>query len=53
METEKLEITGDDISIKINPEHGDIVKTRVIDGIKYLLIRADGNIEVNGVTISV
>lgn len=53
VETEKFEITGDDISIKINPEHGDIVKTRVIDGIKYLLIRADGNIEVNGVAISV
>ncbi len=53
IETKKLEITGNDISIKINPEHGDILKARVIDGVKYLLIRADGEIEVNGVAVNI
>lgn len=42
-----------DAMIKIDPERSDVVETRVIDGMKYILIRADSNVEVNGVNIKI
>ncbi len=53
VETKRLELASADISIKINPERGELVETRVIDGVKYILIRADEEIEVNGVPINI
>ena len=53
VETKRLELTGADISIKINPERSELVETRVIDGVKYILIRAEEEIEVNGVPINI
>ena len=53
VETKRLELTGADISIKINPERSELVETHVIDGVKYILIRADEEIEVNGVPINI
>ena len=53
VETKRLELKNADISIKINPERGELVKTQVIDGVKYILIRADEEIEVNGVPINI
>ena len=53
VETKRLELTGADISIKINPERSELVETRVIDGVKYILIRADEEIDVNGVPINI
>lgn len=53
VETKRLELKNADISIKINPERGELVKTQVIDGVKYILIRADEEIEVNGIPINI
>lgn len=53
VETKRFELTNADISIKINPERSELVETRVIDGVKYILIRADEEIEVNGVPINI
>lgn len=53
VETKKFELANADISIKINPERSELVETRVIDGVKYILIRADEEIEVNGVPINI
>lgn len=47
----RLEITTPDVSIKVSPERSDLVQTRVIGGVKYILICADENVEVNGVPI--
>lgn len=49
----KLEITTPDVVIKVNPERSDLVETRVIGGVKYILICADENVEVNGVNIHI
>ena len=35
----------------MDPTRTDLVETRVIGGVKYILINADENIEVNGVSI--
>ncbi len=48
-----LEVRTPVCSIKVDPEHTDIVETRVIDGVKYVMIRADETVEVNGVYISI
>ena len=47
----RFEINTPDISIKVNPECSDLIETRIIGGVKYLLICADENVEVNGVPI--
>lgn len=47
----RFEINTPDISIKVNPECSDLIETRVIGGVKYLLICADENVEVNGIPI--
>ena len=49
----KLELRTPDVKIQINPERGDLVETRIIDGTKYILIRADETVEVNGVAINI
>jgi len=49
----RFEITTPDVSIQVTPEGRDLIETRVIDGVKYILICADENVEVNGVPISI
>lgn len=48
-----FEIKTPDVSIKVNPERSDLIETRVIGGVKYILICADENVEVNGVNINI
>ncbi len=49
----KFEIKTPDVSITVSPERSDLIETRVIGGVKYILICADENVEVNGVSISI
>lgn len=53
VDTKQFELRTPDVTIKVNPERSDLVKTEVIDGVKYILIRADENVEVNGVNIRI
>ncbi len=49
----RFEIKTPDVSIKVNPERADLIETRIIGGVKYILICADENVEVNGVNIHI
>lgn len=49
----KFEVKTPDVSIKVNPERLDLIETRVIGGVKYIMICADENVEVNGVNINI
>lgn len=49
----QIEVCTPDVVIKVSPERSDLVDTRVIDGVKYILIRADEGVEVNGVNIHI
>ncbi|MBR7185752.1 MAG: DUF4317 domain-containing protein [Clostridia bacterium] len=42
-----------DVVIQVNPEASDLVQTRIIDGEKYILIRAEAGVEVNGLPIKI
>ena len=53
IDNKRLEIKMPDVSIKVAPDRGDLIETRVIGGVKYILICADENVEVNGVNIHI
>ena len=39
------------VSIRVDPERSDLIETRVIDGKCYILVLADGDVQVNGVNV--
>lgn len=53
IDNRRFEIATPDVSIKVNPERSDLIETRIIGGVKYILICADENVEVNGVNIHI
>lgn len=53
VEPKKFEVRTPDVVVQVNPERSDLVETRVIDGVKYILIRAEEGVEVNGVNITI
>ena len=53
VETNKFELKTPDVVIKVNPARTDLVETRVIDGVRYVLVRADGGVEVNGIDVKI
>lgn len=53
VDVKRFEVKTPDVIIKVNPERTDLVETRIIDGVRYILIRADGGAEVNGINVSI
>jgi hypothetical protein len=53
IENKRFEIKTPDVSIKVAPDRTDLIETRIIGGVKYLLINAEENVEVNGVSIHI
>lgn len=53
IDTKKFEVSSPDVKIQVNPERSDLLETRMIDGAKYILIRVEEGIEVNGVNIHI
>lgn len=53
VDLKQMELRTPDVTIRVNPARSDLVETRVIDGTKYILIRADEGVEVDGVTIRI
>ena len=53
MDVKQFELRTPDVTIRVNPQRSDLIETRVIDGKKYILIRADEEVEVNGVPIQI
>ena len=51
--TKQFEVKTPDVVIKVNPERPDLIKTEVIDGTKYIMIRAENDVTVNGVNITI
>ena len=49
----KFELATPNVTIKVDPEHTDLVSTQIINGVKYILIRANDGVEVNGMNIEI
>ncbi len=48
----EFRVSTPSVSIRVDPEHADLISTRTIDGARYIMILADGAVEVNGVNIA-
>ena len=53
IDDKRIEIKTPDVSIKVAPDRADLIETRVIGGVKYILISAEEDVEVNGVSIHI
>jgi len=53
VETNRFQIKTPEVKIQVNAEHSELVETRVIDGVRYILIRADHEVEINGVSVQI
>ena len=51
IDTKRFEVKTPDVSIKVDPTRSDLIETRTIGGVKYIMICADENVEVNGVSM--
>ena len=53
VDVKKFNLETPDVTIKVNPERKDLVSTQTINGIKYIMIRAEGGVELNGIDIDI
>ena len=53
IDDKRFEIKTPDVSIKVAPDRADLIETRIIGGVKYILICAEEDVEVNGVSIHI
>lgn len=53
IDNKRFEVRTPDVSIKVAPERTDLIETRIIGGVKYILICAEEDVEVNGVSIHI
>jgi hypothetical protein len=53
IDSSRIEVVTPDVSIKVSADRSDLIETRIIGGVKYILINAEEGVEVNGVTIHI
>ena len=53
IDSKHFAIETPDVIIKVDPARTDLIETRVIAGVKYIMICADESVEVNGVNIHI
>ena len=53
IDNKHFEIKTPDVVIKVDPTRSDLIETRIIGGVKYIMICADEDVEVNGVSIHI
>lgn len=53
VDSKKLQLKTPDVIIQVAPDRGDLVQTRTLGGVKYILVRAEDGVELNGVDIQI
>ncbi len=53
IDNKHFELKTPDVVIKCDPTRSDLIETRIIGGVKYIMICADEDVEVNGVSINI
>ena len=51
--TRAIEVNTPDVQIKVNSDRSDLISTRTIDGVRYILIRAENGVEVSGMNVNI
>lgn len=53
IDSRKFEVKAPGVTIQVAPDCSQLVQTKVIEGVKYIMIRAEENVEVNGVAVEI
>ena len=53
VDPKKIELKTADVTIQISPDRSDLVETRILNGVKYILVRVEEGVEVNGVPVQI
>jgi hypothetical protein len=53
VDAKTISVKTPEVKVKVSAGNAGVIETRIIDGVKYILIRADGEVEVNGVNIHI
>ena len=53
IDNKHFELKTPDVVIKVDPARSDLIETRIIGGVKYIMICAEEDVEVNGVSIHI
>lgn len=51
IDPKEFELKNSYVSIKVDPQYSFMVDAKVVEGVKYIMIRADEGVEVNGISI--
>ena len=52
IDVKKCVVKTPDVSITVNPERPDLIETRTLGGVRYILIKADEGVELNGIDLA-
>ena len=53
VDPKKIQVTTADVTIQVSPDRSDLIQTRVLNGVKYILVRVEEGVEVNGVPVQI
>lgn len=49
----QFEVRTPDVVVRVSPDRAGLIETRLIDGVRYILIRAEDGVQVNGVDVTI
>ena len=52
IDSKRFQVKTAEAEVQVDPDHSYLVEMRVIDGRKYILIPADGGVEINGLPLN-
>ncbi len=53
VDSKKMQLKTPDVIINVAPDRSDLVETRTLGGVKYIMVRAEDGVELNGVDIQI
>lgn len=53
VDDKQFEVRTPEVLIRTKPEHSNLVETRIIDGKRYILVRVNDDVKVNGVSVQI
>ena len=53
VDPKKIELKTADVTIKVSPDRSDLIQTKILNGVKYILVRVEEGVEVNGVPVQI
>ena len=53
VDPKKIQVKTADVTIQVSPDRSDLIQTRILNGVKYILVRVEEGVEVNGVPVQI